>query len=267
MNGTENKQFYENLKERIKFLERVIEDKQKSIAKAPKGDLLISQCREKNQYYLRTNPKEKKGIYLKKKEINTVRKLAQKKYDERILVEAQNEFDALQRLLVDLGDNPYANIYKGFKFEEGLIDTLDSTDEEFLNKWKDVEFSKLGFSENAPEYYSKKGERMRSKSETIIANKLDEYGIPYIYEYPIKVDGNMFCPDFRILNVRTRKTIYWEHFGRMDDREYISDAIKKINVYSKNGMIMGRDFIASFESLSVPIDYRVIEKMIKDYLI
>lgn len=267
MNGTENRIFYEVIKNRIVYLEELIETKKRTLTKAPKGSLLVSKHRNEYQYYLRIDPKDKKGNYLKKKEIGIVRKLAQKKYDERIIIEAQKELSSLQRFNEELGDNPYANIYKGFKFEEGLIDTLDSTDEEFLNKWKDVEFSKLGFSENAPEYYSKKGERMRSKSETIIANKLDEYGIPYIYEYPIKVEGNMFCPDFRILNVRTRKTIYWEHFGRMDDREYISDAIKKINVYSKNGMIMGRDFIASFESLSVPIDYRVIEKMIKDYLI
>ncbi len=39
-------------------------------------------------------------------------------------------------------------------------------------------YEKMSFREDAPEYYSNKGERMRSKSEVIIANLLDKLGIP-----------------------------------------------------------------------------------------
>ena len=52
------------------------------------------------------------------------------------------------------------------------------------------------------EFYSNSGVRVRSKSELIIANMLEKYGIPYRYEYPLLLNGNdLVRPDFLCLNI------------------------------------------------------------------
>lgn len=53
-------------------------------------------------------------------------------------------------------------------------------------------------------------------------------------------------PDFTFLSKRTRKEIYWEHEGRMDDSEYAKTAIKKIKTYEDNGIYLGENLILTF---------------------
>ena len=67
-------------------------------------------------------------------------------------------------------------------------------------------------------FYTSKGERVRSKSEVIIADVLNREGVPYRYEYPIYIKGiGKIYPDFTVLNIGIRKEMIWDHFGMMDD--------------------------------------------------
>ena len=64
------------------------------------------------------------------------------------------------------------------------------------------------------EFYSNNGVRVRSKSELIIANLLEQYDVPYKYEMPLSLDENgIVRPDFIALNVRLRSEYVWEHLG------------------------------------------------------
>jgi hypothetical protein len=38
-----------------------------------------------------------------------------------------------------------------------------------------------------------------------------------VYEYPLMLEDGWVFSDFKLLNLRLRKTVYQEHFGRMDD--------------------------------------------------
>lgn len=97
--------------------------------------------------------------------------------------------------------------------------------EEFVRRWEEFQYKGKGFEEDDPEFYSDKGERVRSKSKVIIADLLNREGIPYRYECPIYLKGlGLRYPDFTTLNIRKRKEIYWEHFGRMDDPLYAENA-------------------------------------------
>lgn len=71
------------------------------------------------------------------------------------------------------------------------------------------------------------GDRVRSKSEVIIANILHQSGIEYQYEEVLFApDGSWRWPDFT-LNVKG-KTYYWEHLGMLDNEEYAREwKIKK----------------------------------------
>lgn len=71
----------------------------------------------------------------------------------------------------------------------------------FAKSWLDEGFRGLGFDErDTTEFFSEKGERMRSKSEVLIANALYKRGIPYKYECPVLLpSGIMKYPDFTVL--------------------------------------------------------------------
>ena len=85
---------------------------------------------------------------------------------------------------------------------------------------------------------------MRSKSEVIIADLLDKYNVPYLYEYPVElVDIGTVHTDFRTLNVRKRKVILWEHYGMMDDYDYRDDKMVEIEKYNMSGYFTGETFI------------------------
>jgi hypothetical protein len=123
------------------------------------------------------------------------------------------------------------------------------------------------FENGIPEIYTKKGERVRSKSEKILADTFCDLGIEYKYECPIKLNGyGIVYPDFTILRKRDGEEVYWEHDGRMDDPKYAEKAIRKINNYISNGLFPGDRLIVSFESSGVVIRDSVIKMMIDKYL-
>ena len=97
------------------------------------------------------------------------------------------------------------------------------TDEQYVERWLSFKYeSKPGYDEGLT-HTTDRGEKVRSKSEKIIADKLYALGIPYRYEYPVHIKGyGTVYIDFVILDVKTRKEIYYEHFGKMDDPDYIN---------------------------------------------
>ena len=142
------------------------------------------------------------------------------------------------------------------------------TDEEFVAQWQAVPYQRLGFRKDDPEYYTQRGERVRSKSEILIADALYRHNIPYRYEYPLYVDGVLVAaPDFNCLNVRLRKEHYWEHLGMMGDKDYVNHNVKKLERYSLAKDFDDSGLILTFESESQPINIRVIEEEIRKYLL
>ena len=74
-------------------------------------------------------------------------------------------------------------------------------------------------------------------------------------------------PDFTVLNVRTRKTYLWEHFGRMDDAGYVENKMmRKIDLYRANGIYPGENLIMTFESANRPLQVEAVKDMINKYL-
>ena len=74
-------------------------------------------------------------------------------------------------------------------------------------------------------------------------------------------------PDFTLLNVRARTEIYLEHFGMMDNPEYAQKAIQKLETYSKNGIYIGKNLLVTFETLRNPLDMKMVEGMLKEFIL
>ena len=140
-------------------------------------------------------------------------------------------------------------------------------DEEYALRWQAETYEPKPFTEGAPEHYTQKGERVRSKSEVLIANALYQAGIPYRYEAPLYLGRTVFYPDFTTLRVRDRKIIYMEHFGLLDDASYRENAISKVRLFERNGIFPGDKLVITVESYRNPLNLNSVNALIRRYLL
>ena len=262
-------QIKEILRKRETQLQQLKKDKEKTLSKAPDGSLRLCQHRDKVQYYHRTDPKDFNGVYIKEKDIELAKKLAQKDYDKKVLVSAEKELNAINKFFSNCPDKSveqiYDNLHEGRK---KIITPIMETEEQYVHNWQAEIYQGKDFYEDTPELYTMKGERVRSKSEVIIADMLSKEGIPYRYEYPLYIKGfGKIYPDFTVLNIKKREELLWEHFGMMDDAEYAEAAIRKIATYEQNGIYPGEKLILTYETRKNPINQRVINGLIEHFLV
>lgn len=217
------------------------------------------------QYYHIVDKGDTSGKYLSmKKDMAMIRSLAQKDYNKAILPKLKEQVAILDKGIFSCQSMKHTNIYSNLHpFRKKLLLPNAYDDVSYALVWEKVAYQGKPFKEDSSEIYSERGERVRSKSEKMIADKLLMMGIPYRYEYPLKLNGfGIVYPDFTILDVSTNEIIYWEHFGRMDDLDYANKTIRKINQYARNGYSIGDKLLVTFETRQTLIDMRDVEKML-----
>ena len=106
------------------------------------------------------------------------------------------------------------------------------------------------------------GEKLRSKSEVIIANALYMNHIPYRYECELTFGDVSLHPDFTILHPVTFEIFYWEHFGMMDVPAYRESTYQKLRLYGEHHIYPGDRLITTYESETSPLDSEKIQKII-----
>lgn len=250
-------------------LKEIITRLKESLRDTPEGKLRIDHCGKIPQYYYCTKETEadfKRGQYIRKENKQLAYRLAQKDYEQKLLETAEKELASVQRFQENYDAEKLANVYEQMNpCRREIVTPQIITDEMFAEQWKKVKFQGKSFAEGSAEIYTEKGERVRSKSEKIIADMLYRHGILYRYEYPITLQGlGIVYPDFTILNLKERKEVYWEHLGMMDNPEYCEKALYKLNCYVKNGIYLGNRLLISYETSKRPLETVVIEKMMKE---
>lgn len=262
-------ELYSEAERRFTELKSVAEYLEAEMKKYQKGDMYIAKYKDRApQFYFRINPKEKTGTYIPISEQKLIHELAQKKYDSKVVKLIHKEIDALNRFIA-AGDFPKQIQQEIMAFPEcirGALTPVDLTDEEYVNRWMAMQFTPKKIGENVPEYYTDRNEHVRSKSEVNIANALNKLGIPYRYECPLTLkNGITIYPDFTVLHVGSRKVMYWEHLGMMDDREYSKNALYRIRDYEDNNLYPGKELILTFETAARPLSTKDIRKTIDAY--
>ena len=74
-------------------------------------------------------------------------------------------------------------------------------------------------------------------------------------------------PDFTVLNRKTRKEYYWEHFGMMDDAGYVEKAVQKIETYERNLFFTGEQLLLTYETRLHPLNTGIMDNLIRKYLL
>ena len=261
---------YLPIKQQIKLTEQLLAQAQQSYKQKPGGLLNIQKRGSYFQYYFQEE-KTKKRTYLSKKNIVLAKELAQKQYDKDFICCATELLQELKKIekygasrSVSVIYHSLAEIYENLSAErKTLVDPYVLPDEVYIELWLKQSYKQKPFLPDSPEIYTEKNERVRSKSEKIIADKLAILGIPYRYEYPMILPGiGSIHPDFLLLDIKERTTVIYEHFGLMQDQEYCRNALRKIDAYEKNGYLLGWKFLCTFESEDHVLDMRHFEKMI-----
>lgn len=236
-----------------------------------RGGLVIAKNKEIIQYYhAYTDSKDgkRKRVYLSKDKSNIIKALAQKQYNYKVYKIVEKRLRQLRWILKEYEDNEIELVYDGLSLErKNLVYPFVMTYEDKVKEWKKEPYKGNTFAFDSPQIFTKKGERVRSKSEKIMADRFYDLGIEYKYECPLHLnDGSRIYPDFTFLSPITGEEIYWEHHGMIDDANYATNMIKKISTYEKNGIFRGENLIITYELSKFNLDSSWLDLLINKFL-
>lgn len=261
-------------KKQLNLLQKNISRLEASLRALPDGNLICTRNGSKGQY-VRWYANTGNGLrYLSKKERELAKKLAQRKYLSLELAKLIKQLEHLtdpefirnqniysEKICALTSDSsPYAGLLADYSkdFQVGAF-TPDI--------WQNASFPT---NPSHPEHLLHKslsGEKLRSKSEVIIANALFMNHIPYRYECELLLGEVSLFPDFTILHPVTHEVFYWEHFGLMNNPDYRNNASQKLRLYLENQIYPSERLITTFESDTLPLDSGKIQHLIEQYFL
>lgn len=262
---------YQEVEERLNALYSIRQKLEKRLKTYPEGKIHIVKSKTRIQYYLRTDSKERSGVYLSEKEENKIKIFLQKKYDQDAIKQVNLEINLLEKFLKKSNSNveQLRKIYSDYPQEiKKFISPIDLSDEDYVKEWLSIPYTHKPILEEIPVYLTENGERVRSKSELNIANMLYKMKVPYKYECPLLLSsGKTIHPDFTLLDIHNRREIYWEHRGMMDDRNYLKHTVQRIKDYRKEGIYIGDNLIITEETSMLPLGTDEIKSVIKQVML
>ena len=205
--------------------------------------------------------------YLKKTEEDLARQLVYKMYLKRHKDAAEKEIHAIDAYLKRAPKRlPESLLYECPEYARLLSDRLIPADEE-IRQWQAANYIMNPIFPDMRQIRTLRGERVRSKSETMIADALYRNNIPYRYECRLDIDYPDVYPDFTILHPKDRRILIWEHFGRMDEEEYINKYHIKMRTFVANGYIPSINLLTTFETKNDRFESVTVDWMLKQYFL
>lgn len=235
-------------------LERNIRRNTAELSRLPKGNLIISRNRIKpgfNWMVSRIDPDTGRTTrtYISRKNVQLATELCLKKFlDNQMRLDKKN-LKAINEFLSKF-DNRMTYCFTGAcKSEYNRLlrkarFSMNSSMQDYLDKKYPLRST---YKPEALRVQTLCGIMVRSKSEAIIADLLYNLGIPFVYEPVIIVNGKRLAPDFIIMDPITKKEYLWEHFGMLDDPQYVSDAYNKLISYNEIGWRLGINLMVTSE--------------------
>lgn len=255
----------EKLLNYYKHLNNILD--QRNIAEV-EGVLVTKSRKDTFEFYHQVNNgKTITRNYINKENIMLAKNLAQKQYFNKVSTLLSKRIKQIEQLTESFRDIEIDQIYENLSSaRKELVEPIVPTLEQKLEEWRKKPYKGKGFKAGEAEIYTNKRERVRSKSEKILADQFSLHGIEYKYECPLVFEnGYTIYPDFTIFNTITGEEMYWEHFGMMDNPLYQKSVSHKIDIYSKNGIVLGKQLIATFESSDRIPSHEQISNLINFY--
>ena len=256
---------YEKIKSRVRHIEDELKQLEKREIEWPQGELICAKNGKNCKWYLKRN---NRTVYLPKKERELAQKLARKKYCLLRTRELKSELAACRAYMkkAEKAVNFVEKKIENTEYEKLLGGWLCSVNKE-LEEWKKESYEKNEAHLENLNIKGTGGKYLRSKSEAMIDKILNNVGVPFRYEEKLVLGDAVFYPDFTIKHPRTGKIYYWEHFGMMDNSEYVNRACQKIKIYCNCGIIPSVNLILTYETKEHPFDMDSAEQIVREYFL
>ncbi len=265
--------FESALEMELRRSERQIEKGKKILAASPEGFLTIRPRETGETYYWNVEERQNRNSGKTYRQINLqdnpklVNQLAEKKYQRELVLRAEQNLSAMQKLgkVYRATDPDDIMAALGPQYRRVFTDKRQN----LMNQKMTARYSKCPYNPKYHKHETDYGEMVRSKSEQILANALFSYGIPFHYEeeflYRIGDIGHVY-PDFTIFFPDGRRKI-WEHLGMLDDLNYCARFAEKLNLYQMNGFTIGKNLIITMDDVNGNLSSGIIQQMIRDYIL
>lgn len=231
----------------------------------------------KTYYLFKKKGSGKKAKYLGNEDNQHVRGIKSFRYTTKSLEVLDSNITLLEDLINNYVSPDYQSInsklHKTYRssLSSAVQDIRESTIPAEAIRWKEQkEKEKSKYPPYKPEKLTRRamdGTMMRSKSEVILANILILSGIPYVYELPMKIKGEMVLPDFTILSLIDLKTeIIIEHQGMIFMDYYAEKFIRSVKTYLKSSLVINRDLFFTFDTAEDTPDTRELESILVKFV-
>lgn len=262
--------FYEEATQLCEQLDKQIADCNAGIDKLPDGHLVTSRTGNSYKYFHAHRNKrtgKMRKDYIPKAKRETASQLAYKRYLEWKVKELTQERDSVRQCIEDhenrgplasekIREDPYRRLIRPQNWLKPQADLA----------WAEEDFRQSAEYPEGKKIQTACGIYVRSKSEAIIANLLFSHGIPFRYEMLLSFGGTSYAPDFTIKVPSNGKIMYWEHYGNMDNSNYLQKTCIKRNDYLNHGLIPGVNMIETYETGDKPLNSIYVDWLIRFYL-
>lgn len=255
------KNIIENLKQYLEELNKLINE----IEIREDTKTLKIDKRDNKEYYRISDINNNR--YARISDLEEVSYIVNTGYYKKTLPILEDKVYAIKKCIKTLESNDLESVYdKLSPSRKKFVDPLEASYEIMLEKWLNKKTEYFDYP-NELNIVTKNGEKVRSKSELILADTFYDLGIKYKYEKKLVLkDNSVKYPDFTFL-AKNNTEIYWEHFGLMDDATYVNKFIRKIKDYERNDIKLWDNLIVTFESSQFPFDNREVIYLAKKYLL
>ncbi|MBO4902386.1 MAG: hypothetical protein J5518_06300 [Lachnospiraceae bacterium] len=263
------KQMRQEVEEEIARLEKLDKQIPGKLKGLPPGKLNCKVRKGGYQYYMN-------GVYQRVNSDAPMTGIANREYLEKLQQAVREKLLKLKKMKqccaydFDKPELVYANLHPARK---RLVNPLILPKEDYIKRWQEEPYEhwEIGDDDVRGTIITDRGERVRSKSEKIIADALYRQGIPYKYEYLLELKrGKQIVrvrPDFLTLSLKTMEEVVIEHLGMMDDEQYYLRSMDKIDLYEKNGYLIGEKLILLHETMNNPLDTTIMRRYIETFLV
>lgn len=231
----------------------------------PPGSLLTNNYRKDTYYYQQIYDKGKRDCFYLDTEIDEHAQVILELMEKKTLIHAmpivRRNIDVMERFLKSArtyhpADYEYGELLGPDYYLEGDV---------CIREWKKKKESMNPYRREDLVQETKKGVKVRSKSEGMISDMLYDREILYKYETALKLGGKIVYPDFEILHPRTGELIWWEHLGKADSGPYVQKNLERLEAYGRSGIIQGKNLIVTSETLDRPLTRTTASRKLREY--
>lgn len=245
---------------RQKLLQQKIARLESELKSFPEGHLISSRNGNFTKWY-QSIPHQLKYIPASKHAF--AEKLAQKKILELELEDCRTDFLAIDSYLrISAGNNKLQTfLSSGSGVSQLALSIMQNSSVEH-SEWQNKTYDRCTKHPENLIHKVNSHLSVRSKSECLIALSLIKHSIPFRYECGLPLGNTTLYPDFTILHPFTKQIIYWEHFGLMDDENYVNNVIHKLQLYAEYRILPFQNLLLTYENKEAPLTFNKIEDVI-----